>query len=125
MRLEMDGDRSQEIQQGHLVLVANMPYMGPRFHPAPDVTHDDGQLDVFVFGKLGKLDLLGYAVQVTAGAAADPRVAHYHARRIEVQTDPPMPAMVDGVMLGREDGSGALRITLHHHAIRIVAPRTG
>jgi diacylglycerol kinase family enzyme len=125
MQLEMDGGRRQEIEQGHLILIANMPYLGPRFHPSADVTHDDGQLDVFVFGGLGKLDLLSYVVQLTASGVADPRVTHYQARRVEVHTTPPMPAMVDGVMLGREDGSGALRITLHHHAVHIIAARAG
>jgi diacylglycerol kinase family enzyme len=116
IRLALDDGRNLVTDEGHMVLLANMPYLGANFQPAAGVAPDDGQLDVLLFGGLNKLDLLGYAVQVAGGPVDDPRVAHFRARTVEVETEPAMLAMADGVMLGE----GVLRVAVRARALRVM-----
>ena len=63
IRLRLDHQRKEIVTNAHLVLVANMPFMGANFQIAPDVVFDDRQLDVFVYSDLNKRDLIGQAMQ--------------------------------------------------------------
>lgn len=95
-------DDNQEVsKQGYVVLVSNMPYIGFHYQVGTPASFKDGLLDVLFFAELSKLDLLGYVFQgVGEGKPEDPRIQHYHVRRIELNTQPPMPVMVDGTALG-------------------------
>lgn len=116
MRLVLD--RKQEINtQGHVVLVGNMPYIGPHFQVDPDSQIDDGLLEVLVFANLTKLDLIGNAVQIAGGSLQDPRIQRYHVRSVSIETNPPMPVLVDGFALGE----GTLNISVNRHALRMMA----
>jgi diacylglycerol kinase (ATP) len=99
IRLRLDGARREIITTAHLVLIANMPYMGANYQIAPDVAFDDHRLDVVVYSNLSKVDLIGKAIQSDAGAS-DGRIQRYRARRVEIATNPAMPVMADGVLLG-------------------------
>lgn len=101
----------------HMVLIGNMPYVGPNYKIAPDVMCDDGMLDVIVYSDMSKLDLMGYAVQATTGTAEDPRVKHYRVKHITIDADPPMPVIADGLLLGK----GRVRIGIRPRAIRVMA----
>ena len=117
IHLVLDG--KQEINTiGHVVLVSNMPYIGPHFQVGTQASIDDGLLDVLLFADLSKMDLLGYAVQVATagGGPEDERIQHYHVRRVDVDTNPAMPVMVDGLAL-RE---GPLRIRVQRHALAVM-----
>ena len=117
MHLVLDG--KQEIDTlCHVVLVSNMPYIGPHFQVGTPVSMKDGLLDVLLFADLSKMDLLGYAVQVasTGGASEDERIQHYHVRRVDIDTKPGMPVMLDGSMLGE----GPLRISVQRHALTVM-----
>ncbi len=107
MRLVLDN--KQEIHtQGHMGLVSNMPYIGPHFRVSPAAAFNDGLLDVLLFTDLSKMDLLGYAAQkVVGGGTEDPRIQHFQARRVDMDTQPAMPVMADGL----EMGEGPLHIT--------------
>ncbi len=83
----------------YMVLIANMPYLGPHFQISSEVSFNDGHLDVFVFSDMTKLDLISYAMQSAGGAVEDPRIKHYRARRLTIQSDPQMPVLADGVLL--------------------------
>jgi diacylglycerol kinase (ATP) len=110
-------DNKQEIHtQCHVVLVSNMPYIGPHFQVGSPVSFNDGLLDVLLFADLSKLDLLGNVAQVAAGGLEDPRIQHYHVRRVEVDTNPAMPVMADGLALGE----GPLRISILRHAVPVM-----
>ena len=100
-----------------MVLIANMPYVGPNYKIAPGVACDDGMLDVLVYSDMSKLDLMGYAVQSTTGAAEDPRVKHYRSKRVTIDADPPMPVIADGFLLGK----GPVTIGLRPKSIRVMA----
>jgi diacylglycerol kinase (ATP) len=125
MRLVLDN--KQEIHtQGHMALVSNMPYIGPHFQVGAVAAFNDGLLDVLLFTDLSKLELLGYAAQKAVGVGTeDSRIQHFQARRVDIDTDPAMPVMADGL----EMGEGSLHISVQRHALAVMvgeaAPGSG
>lgn len=103
--------------QGHMVLVSNMPYIGPHYQFGSGISCTDYALDVFVFADLNKLDLLGYAVLAVGGTPDDPRIRHFRVHSIDIETDPPMPVFVDGF----DAGQSPVQIHVQRHAITIMA----
>jgi diacylglycerol kinase (ATP) len=112
-------DSTQEIHtMCHVVLVSNMPYIGPHFQVGTPASINDGLLDVLVFADLSKADLLGYAVQVAKSGVTleDEHIQRYHVRRVDIDTKPTMPIMADGLALGE----GLLRISVQRHALAVM-----
>ena len=111
-------DNKQEIHtQGHVALVSNMPYIGLHFQVGPAAAFNDGLLDVLIFTDLSKMELLGYAAQKVVGVGTeDPRIQHFQARRIDMDTQPAMPVLADGL----EMGEGPLHITVQRHALAVM-----
>jgi diacylglycerol kinase family enzyme len=111
-------DDKQEIHNlGHVVLVSNMPYIGFHYQVGSVASFKDGLLDVLFFADLSKLELLGYVLQgVGEGKPEDPRIQHYHVRRVDIDTQPAMPVMVDGTALGE----GLVRIEVRRHALAVM-----
>ena len=120
IRLRVDHHRKEIVTHAHLVIVANMPFMGANFQIAPDVSFDDRYLDVFVYSDLSKRDLIGQAMQSPA-TAPDARIQRFRAKTIAIRTNPAMPVMADGVFLGE----GSVTLTLHPHRLRVMAGPTG
>ncbi len=118
LRLILD-DRRVEAATAHVALIANSPYFGPNFQISPDISFMDHWLDVFVFSDLTKLELVGYAVSLNVGGIEDPRILHYRARKVVIQSVPRMPVMADGFSL-RE---GNLVAVLHPQALRVISGR--
>jgi diacylglycerol kinase (ATP) len=111
-------DTQREISvQGHVVLVTNMPYIGPHYQIASSSSLNDGLLDILVFANLSKLDLLNYAVQIASGGPEDHRIQHYHVCALNIDTHPPMPVLVDGFTLGE----GSVQIRLRRRALTMIA----
>jgi diacylglycerol kinase family enzyme len=72
---------------------------------------------VLFFTDLSKLELLGYVLQgVGEGKPADPRIQHFHVRRVEIDTHPDMPVMVDGTPIGE----GRVCIEVRRHAVAMM-----
>jgi diacylglycerol kinase family enzyme len=117
MHLTLDGKREINTKC-HAVLVSNMPYIGPHFQVGTPASINDGLLDVLLFADLSKLDLLGYAVQTARAddGQEDERIQHYHVRRVDVDTNPVMPVMLDGLALGE----GSLHISMQRHALAVM-----
>jgi diacylglycerol kinase (ATP) len=111
-------DNKQEVHtQGHVALVSNMPYIGLHFQVGSAVAFNDGLLDVLLFTDLSKMELLGYAAQkVVGGGTEDPRIQHFQARRVDIDTHPVMPVMADGL----EMGEGPLHISVQRHALAVM-----
>jgi diacylglycerol kinase (ATP) len=111
-------DNQQEIHNlGHVVLVSNMPFIGFHYQVGDVASFKDGLLDVLFFADLSKLDLLSYVFQgIGSGRTEDPRIQHYHVRRVEIDTHPGMPVMADGNGLGE----GRVRIEVHRHALTVM-----
>jgi diacylglycerol kinase (ATP) len=78
---------------------------------------NDGLLDVLFFADLSKLDLLNYVFQgVGVGYPEDPRIQHFHVRRVDIDTHPDMPVMADGNPLG----DGRVRIEIKRRALAVM-----
>jgi diacylglycerol kinase (ATP) len=57
LRMILEG-RKRIDMSAYMVLISNMPYIGPRFQISPNVSWNDNHLDVFVFSDMSKLDLI-------------------------------------------------------------------
>ncbi|HEX9075269.1 MAG TPA: diacylglycerol kinase family protein, partial [Anaerolineae bacterium] len=82
IRLRLDHHRHEIITHAHLVIVANMPFMGANFQIAPDVSFDDRRLDVFVYSDLSKRDLIGQAMR----SMNDERIQRFRVKKIAIAT---------------------------------------
>lgn len=117
VRVFLDG-RHKIDANAYVVLIANMPYIGPRFQISPNVSWNDNRLDVLVFSEMSKLDLIGYAMQqTTIGTVDDPHIKHYRARHLTIRSDPKMPVLADGVSLD----TGLVTASVHPHALSVIA----
>ena len=99
LKVVLDG-RAQPDSTAHMVLISNMPFLGPNFQVAPGVSFQDGRLNVFIFCDMGKLDLIGSVMQ-SGGGASDDRIQHHRVRRVMIESDPPMAVLADGLPLGQ------------------------
>jgi YegS/Rv2252/BmrU family lipid kinase len=118
IRLRLDRSRHEILTQAHLVLIANMPFMGANFQIAPDVAFDDHRLDVFVYANLSKLDLIGHAMQ-PPDSTRDARIQRYRARTVAIATDPAMPVIADGVTL--DVGNDRVTMMVQPGGLRVMA----
>lgn len=116
MSLHIDGERQVDAQ-AHVVLAANMPYLGPHYPVTSEQAFNDGYLDVLVFANLSKLELLENAVLTAGGGAEDARIRRFRAQRVTIKTDPAMPVMVDGFSLGH----GRVHLQVRRNALTIIA----
>jgi len=114
-------DGKEEVHKlGHVVLVSNMPFIGFHYQVSDAASFHDGLLDVLFFADLSKLELLGYVFQgVGVGKPEDPRIQHFRVRRVDIDTNPAMPVMVDGTALG----DGRVRISVKRHALAVMVGR--
>lgn len=115
-------DDKQEIHKlGHVVLVSNMPYIGLHYQVGSAASFSDGLLDVLFFADLSKLDLLAYVFQgVGVGKPEDPRIQHFHVRRVDIDTHPAMPVMADGTALG--EGLVSIKVRRRVLAVMVGSP---
>jgi diacylglycerol kinase (ATP) len=120
LRVMLDG-RNRLDTSAYMVLIANMPYIGPRFQISPDVSYSDSRLDVFVFSDMSKLDLISYAMQSTGGAAEDARIKHYRVKQLTIHSDPQMPVLADGILLG----GGSVTALVHPRALAVMVGAAG
>jgi len=117
MHLQVN-DREVVHTQGHIVIAANMLFIGPRFRVSADSTLDDGLLDLVVYAELSKLDLLGTVISAATGGAEDMRIRHDRVRRVVVETNPPMPVVLDGFPM---TVNGPLRLSVRRRALNVIA----
>lgn len=115
LRMILEG-RKRIDMSAYMVLIANMPYIGPRFQISTDVSWNDNRLDVFVFSDMSKLDLISYAVQSAGGAVEDARIKHYRVKQLKIRSDPPMPVLADGMLLD----PGPVTALIHPRALAIM-----
>ena len=116
MHLVLD-NRLEIHTQGHVALVSNMPYVGLHFQVGAATAFNDGLLDVLLFTDLSKVELLGYAAQKVVGRGSeDSRIQHFQVRTVDMDTQPAMPVMADGLALGE----GPLHISVRRHALAVM-----
>ncbi len=117
LRLILDGHK-HVATKAHLLLVTNMPFLGPHFQISPKVSFRDGRLDVFTFADIGKLGMLSYAMLSAGGSLEDAGIKHYRARHIKVVSTPHMPVIADGVLVA--PGSGSISIHVKPRAVAVM-----
>jgi diacylglycerol kinase (ATP) len=116
LRVSLDG-RTQPETSAHMLVVANMSYLGPHFRISPDVSFQDGHLDVFTFSDMSKLNMISYAVLSRGGLDENAGILHYRANRVRIISKPQMPVISDGILLGR----GSLSVHIHPRALAVMA----
>lgn len=116
LRVRLDG-RKLLGTTAHVILVTNMPFLGPRFQISRNVSFRDGRLDVFAFSDMTKLSMLSHAVLSRGDLVKDAGVKHYRAQHIAIAANPPMSVLADGIPLGQ----GSVSVHVHPRALRVVA----
>lgn len=116
LRMTYDG-RRQINTSAPMLMITNMPYLGPHFQISPNVSFRDGRLDVFTFPDMGKLNMISYAMLSQLGLAADIGIQHYRVKHVRIRSVPPMPVLADGLLLGE----GSLSVHIHPRALKVMA----
>jgi len=119
LRLTIDGE-TRELR-AMLCTIANSPSYGGGMRIAPDARVDDGLFDVCLLREAGRWEFLRAFPRVFRGAhVTHPKVAMLRARRVVVESDPPLPVLVDGEVVGTTPAE----FTLAPHAIEVIVPQT-
>jgi diacylglycerol kinase (ATP) len=99
--IRLDGRGSIRHARSLLVVVANTPRSGAGLLMAPQARVDDGLLDVRVYEEMSQPILTEHFLAVKAGTVSeDSRVRCSSARRLVIQSSPPMPVVVDSTVVG-------------------------
>lgn len=118
MRVTLDGELREF--RGLLCAVANAPMYGGGMKIAPQACIDDGYLDVCTIGDASVAEFLCAFPRVFAGThATHPKVTMARARRVLVETDPPLPVLIDGEVTG----TTPMEFTICPGAIQLRMPR--
>jgi diacylglycerol kinase (ATP) len=116
LRIDLDGHNRLNTT-AHMMLITNMPFLGPHFQISPDVSFRDGRLDVFVFPDMGKLTMLARAVRARGELVENAGLMHYRCKHVSVLADPKMSVLADGMPLGQ----GLLSVQVHPRALTVIA----
>jgi diacylglycerol kinase (ATP) len=115
LRINLDGHKHLDTT-AHMMLITNMPFLGPHFQISPNVSFKDGRLDVFTFSDMSKLNMLS-AVLSRAGLVEDAGIKHYRVKHVKIHSIPHMPVLADGTLLGE----GSLSVHIHPRALTVMA----
>ena len=116
LRIKLDKNKHLDLTT-HMLLIANMPFMGPHFQISPNVSFKDSGLDVFTFSDMSKINMISYAVLSRGALLEDADNQHYRAKHLKIISDPPMSVLADGVLLGQ----GAFSVQIHPRALTVMA----
>jgi len=97
LAVTIDGLRRELVAQQ--VVVANCQYFGGGMRMAPTALPDDGLLDVIVVGDLNPVENARGLRRIRKGTHLEernPKVKAYRAKRVEVESEFPVPLDVDG-----------------------------
>ena len=100
-RVEITVDGKTERHRVLQILIVNSPYYGWALPIVPNADMTDGQLDVAIFPRKGRLQLLGWMAQIwrTGRPGKPPRVLR--GKVIEIASSEPVPVHADGQIAGR------------------------
>ncbi len=116
LRIDLDGHKLPDMTT-HMILIANMSYLGPHFQISPKVSFRDGHLDVFTFSDMSKLNMISYALLSRGGLVEDAGIQHYRAKHVTVSSKPHMPILADGNLLGQ----GPFSVHVHPRVLTVMA----
>jgi len=116
LHMTLDGHKHL-VTTAHMMVITNMPFLGPHFQISPNVSFKDGRLDVFTFSDMSKLNMISYAMLSRGGFVEDASIVHYRAKHIKIRSIPRMPVLADGLLLG----DGSLSVHIHPRALTVMA----
>ena len=122
-KLRMVLDKHKRLDTtAHMLLITNMPVLGPHIQISSQVSVKDGWLDVFTFS-MGKVDMISYAMLAQLGATENAGINHYRVKQVHIASTPRMPVLADGLLLGM----GSLSVHIQPRALKVItgAVRTG
>ncbi len=118
LRLEADGQVFE--QRAMLCAIANATSYGGGMRVAPDALLDDGLFDICTIAEAGRWEFLRAFPGVFKGThVSHPKVTMRRAREIYLSSEPPLPVLVDGDVLG----TTPVRFSILPCALEIMAPR--
>jgi diacylglycerol kinase (ATP) len=118
MRLVLDGEI--RTVRAMLCSIANTPTYGGGMKIAPDARIDDGWFDVCILAEAGRFEFMRAFPRVFKGThVTHPKVTILRARVVSVESDRPLPVLVDGDVL---DTTPA-HFQIHPAAIQVMTPR--
>jgi diacylglycerol kinase (ATP) len=116
LRIDLDGRKHLETS-AHMMMITNMPFLGPHFQISPKVSFKDGRLDVFTFSDVNKLNMISYAMLSQIGLVEDIGIKHYRVKHVKIRSIPHMPVLADGILLGE----GSFSVHIHPRALTVMA----
>lgn len=100
-RLTLVTDGTVHRFRAMMVSVANGPYVGAALAVAPDARLDDHRLEVKVYTRFGKFELVRHFLSIAGGRRVyNPKIRTFRARTVEVIPDRPMMVHADSRPLG-------------------------
>ncbi|SMO70266.1 diacylglycerol/lipid kinase family protein [Melghirimyces algeriensis] len=101
LSLTLDGE-TYEYQRVWLIAVANIPNYGGGMNICPGAAPNDGHLDICCVTDLSRMQLVKLFPSVYRGKhIQDPSVRVHRARKVTLQTDPPLIVHADGEVIGK------------------------
>ena len=117
MRITIDGE--EQHLNALLCTVANTQSYGGGMRIAPYAQIDDGLLDVCIVKAVNKLEFVSVFPRVYSGThITHPCFLMHTARRVHVESTPPVPVLVDGDVMG----TTPVEFTVHPGAIEVILP---
>jgi diacylglycerol kinase (ATP) len=117
MRLTLDGEALSV--RALMCSVANSTSYGGGMLIAPNAQLDDGLFDICLLREAGRIEFLRAFPRVFKGThITHPKVTMLRAKVVGVESDPPLPILIDGDVIG----TTPVTFTLTPAAIHVLAP---
>ncbi len=116
-RMVVEMDDQTVTTRALMVTISNGAYMGVGMTVAPDARLDDGHLDVRIFRKFSKLELLRHLASIAFGRRRySPKVSTYRSARVRITSKSPLPSRADSHDLG----TTPVECHSRHAALRVI-----
>lgn len=99
--------------------VANATSYGGGMKVAPDARIDDGLFDICLLAEAGRLEFVRAFPRVFKGThVTHPKVTMLRAHTVHIESDPPLPLLIDGEVMG----TTPVTFTLSPRAVQVLMP---
>lgn len=120
-RVTIRVDGAEHAHRVFQILVANSPYYLWSFPIAPGAAMDDGKLDVAIYARMGRLELVRSLVGLWRTGEFPTAPIVYRGREIEIVSAEPLPVHADGKVAG----ALPMTFTCRPGALAVYAPPQG